>query len=350
MDEDYIVKLAAPYAKHGLMTYDDFANIFEEFERREQYEICEILYESGIELVDEVPREIFAEEIKPSVYEESPLPVKKYVAMSNEMLVKLIQDAAANYDYETRIQALQDLCQKNIAFVYHFAKKYENFLGNDLELEELVQEGFIGMLRAVETFDRRKGYKFLTYAGYYIKSYLRRAIMNIGFRIRVPIHMQENIAKVMELDIKFYMKGDEDFQSRVKRIADEMDLSENSVLEIFKIRDMFLIQISLDIPIGEDDDTTLGEFIPYEAPKSTEDEILEITLTENLNKVLGTLTEREKKVLELRFGLRDGKARTLEEVGKNFKVTRERIRQIEDKAIRKLRHPSRSKKLKEFLN
>ena len=347
MDEDYIFKLAAPYAKHGLMTYEDFENVFEDFERREQYEICEILYESGIELVDEVPQEIFVEEIKPSVYEESPLPVKKSVAMSNETLVNLIQDAT---DYETRMQALQDLCQKNIKFVYNFAKKYENFLGNYLELEELVQEGFIGMLRAVETFDRRKGYKFLTYAGYYIKAYLRRAIMDIGFRVRVPVHMQESIAKVIELDIKFYMEGDEDFQSRVKRIVDEMDLSENSVLEIFKIRDMFLIQISLDMPIGEDGDTTLGEFIPYEAPESIEDKVLKTTLAEELNEVLDTLTEREKEVLELRFGLHDGRLRTLEEIGKKFKLTRERIRQIEGKALRKLRHPSRSKKLKEFLN
>ncbi|MBQ9486843.1 MAG: sigma-70 family RNA polymerase sigma factor [Selenomonadaceae bacterium] len=217
MDEDYIFKLAARYAKHGLMSYEDFENVFEDFERREQYEICEILYESGIELVDEVPREIFSEEIKPSVYEESPLPVKKSVAMSNEMLVKSIQDTA---DYETRMQALQDLCQKNIAFVYNFAKKYENFLGNYLELEELVQEGFIGMLRAVETFDRRKGYKFLTYAGDYIKSHIRRAIMDIGFRVRVPVHMQENIAKVMSLDAKFYMEGDEDFQLKISQGID----------------------------------------------------------------------------------------------------------------------------------
>ena len=346
MDEEYIFKLATPYAKHGLMTYEDFESIFGDFERREQYEICEILYESGIELVDEVPKEIFVEEIKPSVYEESPLPVKKYVELSNEMLVYLIQDSAS--DYETRMQATQDLFKKNLAFVSNFAKKYEGYLGNDLKIEDLVQIGMIGMLRAIKTFDRRKGYVFLTYAGYYIKGSIQREIMNIGFRVRVPVHIAENISKVMSLDNKFYVEGDDNFQIRIEKIALEMNIPVDKVLEILNIRDKFFNRLSLDAPIGDEGDTTLGEFIPYERQESIEDEVSYTVLAENLDEVLDTLTDREKQVLTLRFGLQDGKARTLEEVGKFFRLTRERIRQIEAKALRKLRHPSRIKKLKDF--
>ncbi len=289
------------------------------------------------------PEELTDEELLGSNSAKVNDPVRMYLKeigvvplLTNEEEKELAIAAA-----EGDLMAKQRLAEANLRLVVSIAKRY---VGRGMQFLDLIQEGNMGLMKAVDKFDYSKGFKFSTYATWWIRQAITRAIADQARTIRIPVHMVETINKLVREQRNLLQELGQD--PTPEQIAERMDMIPDKVREILKIAQE---PVSLETPIGEEDDSHLGDFIEDEVIENPVDYTTRIVLREQLNEVLDTLTDREENVLRLRFGLDDGKMRTLEDVGKVFNVTRERIRQIEAKALRKLRHPSRSKQLKDFM-
>jgi len=350
--EDIAAELIKKGKDIGFVTQDDVLALFPEAEN--QVEELDNLYtklaEEGIDVL-EVGTD---EEVKPGDLEkelevltslgEAQItdPVRMYL---KEIGRVSLLTAAEEVDLAKRSEknekaAKERLISSNLRLVVSIAKKY---VGRGLTLLDLIEEGNIGLMRAVEKFNWRKGFKFSTYATWWIRQAITRAIADQARTIRIPVHMVETINRFIRTSRKLMQELGR--EPTPEEIAKEMEIEPSKVREIIKVSQE---PTSLEAPVGEEKDSTLGDFIPDEEIRP-EDQASAELLKAHLSEVLDTLNDREKKVLKLRFGLEDGRQRTLEEVGKEFGVTRERIRQIEAKALRKLRHPTRSKKLKDYL-
>ena len=338
--------------KDGNLSYDEIGDAFEKFQidSDDIDELYKTFEKEGINLVDKKDLKDDDEEV--DVTKED-LSVPKGVTVDDPVRMYLkeigkisLLTADEEVEIAKRMEAGDELAKKelaeaNLRLVVSIAKRY---VGRGMSFLDLIQEGNLGLMKAVDKFDYTKGFKFSTYATWWIRQAITRAIADQARTIRIPVHMVETINKLVRVQRQLVQDLGRD--PLPEEIAAEMNLDVERVREIQKIAQE---PVSLETPIGEEEDSHLGDFIPDDEILSPQDAATFTLLKEQLNSVLETLTEREKKVLTLRFGLDDGRARTLEEVGKEFDVTRERIRQIEAKALRKLRHPSRSKKLKDYL-
>ena len=335
--------------KSGTLTYKEIMDELENIDLGpEQIEkIYEVLESMGIEVIGEPNSE---EEVE----EELDLTIPEGIAIDDPVRMYLkeigkvpLLSSEEEIDLANRIEqgdqrAKKKLAEANLRLVVSIAKRY---VGRGMLFLDLIQEGNLGLIKAVEKFDYRKGFKFSTYATWWIRQAITRAIADQARTIRIPVHMVETINKLIRVQRQLLQElGRDPFPEEISKV---MDLPVDKVREIQKIAQE---PVSLETPIGGEEDSHLGDFIPDDDALAPAEAAAFTMLKEQLINVLDTLTPREEKVLRLRFGLDDGRARTLEEVGKEFNVTRERIRQIEAKALRKLRHPSRSKKLKDYLD
>ncbi|MEE8689904.1 MAG: RNA polymerase sigma factor RpoD [Heyndrickxia coagulans] len=346
--------------KRGVLTYDAISEKLGHFDLTSDQmdEFYESLGEQGIDVTDEAgdedaPSHLELEKENDEEFDLNDLSVPPGVKINDPVRMYLkeigrvdLLSADEEIELAKRIEqgdeeAKRRLAEANLRLVVSIAKRY---VGRGMQFLDLIQEGNMGLIKAVEKFDYRKGYKFSTYATWWIRQAITRAIADQARTIRIPVHMVETINKLIR--VQRSLLQDLGREPTPEEIAEEMDISPDKVREIIKIAQE---PVSLETPIGEEDDSHLGDFIEDQDATSPSDHAAYELLKEQLEDVLDTLTDREENVLRLRFGLDDGRTRTLEEVGKVFGVTRERIRQIEAKALRKLRHPSRSKRLKDFL-
>lgn len=368
--------------RKGVLSYKEITDAFEEVEitTEEIEQIYDKFEKEGIELVEDLDKELEEIEVTKEELEDLSVPeginiddhVKMYLkeigkvnlltAEEELSLAKRMADGEeAKYQIETSEEdisesekerldfliadgekAKKSLAEANLRLVVSIAKRY---VGRGMLFLDLIQEGNLGLIKAVDKFDYTKGYKFSTYATWWIRQAITRAIADQARTIRIPVHMVETINKLVRVSRQLVQELGR--EPTPEELAKELNMPVEKVREISKISQE---PVSLETPIGEEEDSHLGDFIPDDDAPAPSEAASFVLLKEQLGDVLKTLTPREAKVLRLRFGLDDGRARTLEEVGKEFEVTRERIRQIEAKALRKLRHPSRSKKLKDFLD
>ncbi|MBU5591011.1 RNA polymerase sigma factor RpoD [Clostridium sp. MSJ-4] len=345
-----VKKLIEKGKSAGTLTYKEIMDELDEIDLSpEQIEkIYEVLESMGIDIVGDMQDEVEEEEEDLDLSVPEGISIDDPVRMYLKEIGKVpLLSSEEEIELAERIEegdpvAKKKLAEANLRLVVSIAKRY---VGRGMLFLDLIQEGNLGLIKAVEKFDYRKGFKFSTYATWWIRQAITRAIADQARTIRIPVHMVETINKLIRVERQLLQELGRAPQP--EEIANIMDMPVDKVRDIMKIAQE---PVSLETPIGEEEDSHLGDFIPDDEAPAPAEAAAFTMLKEQLINVLDTLTPREEKVLRLRFGLDDGRARTLEEVGKEFNVTRERIRQIEAKALRKLRHPSRSKKLKDYLD
>ena len=355
INNDKVQKIIEKAKESGKITYGELATELDDTDPEEIDKVFDAFEDLGVDLNDDIEEPDIedlenVEEIKLEDMDVSNIegvsvddPVRMYLREIGKIPLLSYEEEAelAQRILKGDEEAKQKLAESNLRLVVSIAKKY---VGRGMLFLDLIQEGNMGLIKAVEKFDYNKGFKFSTYATWWIRQAITRAIADQARTIRIPVHMVETINKLIRTSRQLLQQNGR--EPTPEEIAKEMEISVEKVMEIQKIAQD---PVSLETPIGEEDDSHLGDFIQDEDSPAPQDSAAHTLLREQLEEVMDTLTPREAMVLKLRFGLEDGKARTLEEVGKQFDVTRERIRQIEAKALRKLRHPSRSKKLRDYM-
>ncbi len=342
---DILKKIIEDYGPKGSITTNSLCDIMEKYDTtpNQMDFVYKSVADAGIQIIDEAERdkELYEQALSDIGLDD---PVKMYLKDIGRVPLLSADDEIelARRMQEGDEEAKKKLSEANLRLVVSIAKRY---VGRGMLFLDLIQEGNLGLMKAVEKFDYQKGFKFSTYATWWIRQAITRAIADQARTIRIPVHMVETINKLTRVSRLLTQKYGR--EPSPAEIAKEMNISEERVREIQKIAQD---PVSLETPIGEEEDSHLGDFIEDETTVTPSDSVSTTMLKETLLSVLNSLTPREEKVLRLRYGVDDGRPRTLEEVGKEFNVTRERIRQIEAKALRKLRHPSRSKQLKDFLD
>lgn len=342
---DILKKIIDEFGPKGSITTNNLCDIMEKYDTtpNQMDYVYKSVADAGIQIIDEAERdrELYEQALSDIGLDD---PVKMYLKDIGRVPLLSADDEIelARKMQEGDEEAKKKLSEANLRLVVSIAKRY---VGRGMLFLDLIQEGNLGLMKAVEKFDYQKGFKFSTYATWWIRQAITRAIADQARTIRIPVHMVETINKLTRVSRLLTQKYGR--EPTPAEIAKEMNISEERVREIQKIAQD---PVSLETPIGEEEDSHLGDFIEDETTVTPSDSVSTTMLKETLLSVLNSLTPREEKVLRLRYGVDDGRPRTLEEVGKEFNVTRERIRQIEAKALRKLRHPSRSKHLKDFLD